>query len=120
MRSWLAIPLCALAAGCIHTSVQHLDQAARPATAPDAVAVLRANPAGPYTVIATITAKGETIFDSYADLQRALVARPATLGADAVILGRKSTATDFIFAHPAMIRSDRKRLTGEAIVYSTD
>ena len=119
MRPSLAVPICFLAAGCVHTSVQRLNQAARPATSPDSVAVLGERPRQPHTVIATISAKGESVFDSYADLRNAMRAEAAMLGGDAVILGPEATATEFIFTGTALIESDRKRLTGEVIVYNS-
>jgi hypothetical protein len=118
VRPWLAVPICLLATGCVHTSVQRLDQAARPAQPPDAVAVLRERPQQPHTVIATVTAKGASVFDSYADLRTAMIAEAATLGGDALLLGPGTTATEFIFTGTAMIKSDRKRLTGDVIVFN--
>jgi len=119
MRPCLAVSIGILAAGCVHTSVQHLDQAVRPATSPDSVTVLLERPQRPHTVIATITAMGESVFDSYGDLRRALLADAAALGGDAVVLGQEATRTDFIFTGTAMIESDRKRLTGDVIVFNS-
>ena len=118
MRPWLAVSIGILAAGCVHTSVQRLDQSVRPATAPDSVTVLLERPQRPHTVIATIAAMGESAFDSYGDLRRALLADAAALGGDAVVLGQETTKTDFILTGTAMIESDRKRLTGDVIVFN--
>ena len=117
MRPWLAVPICLLAAGCGHTNVQRLDQAARPATSPDSVAVLLEPPPQPYTVIAAVDSYGWTVFDSFADLRNAMRAEAATLGGDALVLGPECTPWTFIFTGTALIKSDRKRLTGTVIAY---
>jgi len=117
MRRWLAVSVCILLAGCINTTVQRLDSAARPALWPDAVTLLLEAPQRPHTVIAVLESKGESVFDSYADLRRELVAEAAKLGGQALILGPESADVDFIFTGITMIRSERKKLTGEVIVY---
>jgi hypothetical protein len=119
MRPWLAVCTGILAVGCVHTNVQRLDQAARPATLPDSVTVLRERPQQPHTVIATIASNGWTVFDSFADLREAMITEAATLGGDALILGPECTPWAFIFTGTALIKSDRKRLTGEVIVYNS-
>ena len=118
MRPWLALPITILAAGCVHTSVQRLDQAARPVTSPDSVTVLFERPQQPYTVIATVDSYGWTVFDSFADLRNAMRAEAATLGGDALVLGPACTPWTFIFTGTALIKSDRKRLMGEVIVFN--
>jgi len=94
-----------------------LDHAARPAVSPDAVTVLLEQPQQPYTVIAVIESKGESVFDSFNDLRKEMIAQAAELGGEALILGPESTDSEFIFTGTAMIKSDRKNLTGEVIVY---
>ena len=118
MRKWLAVCISVLAAGCINTSVQRLDHAVRPPSSPELVSVLLEEPQRPYTVIATIESTGETAFDGFDDLQDAIVAEAARLGGEALILGSGTTDTNFILTGTAMIRSDRKKLTGEVIVFS--
>jgi hypothetical protein len=117
MRKWLSVSACILAAGCINTSVQRLDLAVRQARAPDSVTVLLDKPQQPYTVIAVIESNTETVFDSFGDLREAMVAEAAELGGEALILGSESTESTFIFTGIAMIRSDRRSLTGEVIVF---
>ena len=117
MRRWLGMSVCLLAAGCINTSVQRLDLTVRPARSPDAVTVLLAAPQRPYTVIAILESRGETLFDSYADLRKEKVSEAARLGGQALILGRESIDSEFLFTGVGMIQSDRKRLTGVVIVY---
>jgi hypothetical protein len=119
MRQWLGVALCVLAVGCINTSVQRWDRSVRPARSPDSVTVLLEKPLGPYTVIAVIEANGKTIFDSFDDLRKAMIAEAGRLGGDAVILGPKSTATEYIFTGTAMIKSERRRMTAEVIVIRT-
>jgi hypothetical protein len=97
--------------------VQRLDQAARPARSPDSVTVLIEKPQQPYTVIAVIESKGESVFDSFGDLRKEMVAEAAKLGGEALIVGPESTDTQFIFTGIVMIRSDTRNLTGEVIVY---
>jgi hypothetical protein len=97
--------------------VQHVDQAARPAQSPDAVAVLLERPHQPFTVIAVIEATGHTVFDSFGDLRHELIAEAAKLGGEAVILERESTDTEFIMSGTAMIQSDTRHLTAAVIVY---
>jgi hypothetical protein len=117
MRPWLATGLCILAVGCVTTQVQRFDQALRPATSPDSVTVLREAPTCPYTVIAVIESRGESVFDGFEDLRNALVAEAAALGGDAVILGPESTDETFVLTGTAMIKSDRRTLTGEVVVF---
>jgi hypothetical protein len=117
MRAWLRGSICLVAVGCISTNVQRLDHATRPARSPDAVGVLFAQPQQPYTVIAVIDAKAKTVFDSFDDLRNEMVAKAATLGGDAVILGRRSTETEFILVGTTMIQSDMRKLAGQVIVY---
>ena len=117
MRQWLRVSICIFAVGCINTSVQRLDHAARPARSPDSVTVLLEQPQRPYSVIAVIESNGETVFDSFDDLRVEMIAEAAKLGGDALILGPESTDSEFIFTGTAMIKSDRRNLTGEVIVY---
>lgn len=117
MRQWLAVSACILAVGCISTSVQRLDDAPRPARSPESVTVLRETPTEPYTVIAVIESRSETVFDSFDDLRREMVAEAAKLGGEALILGAESTDTEYIFAGTAMIQSVTRILTGEVIVF---
>ncbi len=117
MRPWLKASIGLLALGCVTTSVQHLDQAARPARSADAVAVLHEQPDQPFTVIAVIEATGHTMFDGFDDLRRELVAQAAQVGGDAVIVGPASTDREFILTGTAMIASDTRRLEGTVIVY---
>jgi hypothetical protein len=117
MRAWIPACLCLLAAACVSTNVQQLDHAVRPATALDSVAVLAEAPRQPYTVIAVIESRGESVFDSFEDLRLALCAEAAALGGDAVILGQVDTDERFILTGTAMIRSVRKTLTGTVVVF---
>lgn len=118
MRQWLRLSIiCILAVGCINTNVQRLDDATRPARPPDSVTVLLEKPQQPYTIIAIIEATGETAFDSFDDLRTEMLAEAARLGGEALILGAETTDSEFIFAGTAMIKSDRRKLTGRVIVY---
>lgn len=117
VKPLLHFTVCLFAAGCVSASVERLDHAVRPARSPDSVAVLLEKPSQPYTVIAVIEAKGESIFDSFDDLRQKLTAEAAKLGGDAVILGQESTDSQFILTGTAMIESDTKNLKGKVIVY---
>lgn len=117
MRQWQALYLALLAVGCVSTHVERLDQAARPVRSPDAVSILRDAPLQPYTVIAVIESRGESVFDSFEDLRLALCAEAAALGGDAVILGQEDTDERFILTGTAMIRSVRRTLTGTVVVF---
>lgn len=117
MRPWLHVSACLLAVGCVTTSVQQLEHPARPARFADAVTVLLEKPQQPYTVIAVIEATGQTVFDSFGDLRSEMIAIAAQLGGEALVLGPESTDSQFIITGTAMIKSDRKKLTGEVIVY---
>ncbi len=117
MRQWLRVCICVFAVGCISTNVQRLDHAARPARSPDSVTVLLEKPQQPYTVIAVIESNSETVFDSFDDLRKEMIAEAARLGGEALILGPESTDSQFIFTGIAMIKSDKRNLTGEVIVY---
>jgi hypothetical protein len=94
-----------------------MDDVTRPARSPDSVRVLLEEPQQPYTVIAEIESNGETIFDSFDDLREEMIAEAAKLGGEALILGPETTDSEFIFTGTAMIKSDRRRLTGKVIVY---
>lgn len=118
MRTWLAVLACFVAAGCVSTKTNRLADVVRPARSPEILAILTAPPSQPYIVVAEIESKGRTLFDSFADLRRELVARAAQLGADAVILGPPVTEAHFILTGHAMIRSEERRLSCQAIVYS--
>jgi hypothetical protein len=74
-------------------------------------------PQQPYTVIAVIESNSETVFDSFDDLRKEMIAEAARLGGEALILGPESTDSQFIFTGIAMIKSDKRNLTGEVIVY---
>ena len=120
MQRWvevLGVSVCLLVAGCIKTRVQLLDHSERAARSPAAVAVLLEKPQREYTVIAVVESNTETVFDSFDDLQRELVVEAARLGGEALILGSESTDSEFIFTGIAMVKSDRKKLSGEVIVY---
>jgi lipopolysaccharide export system protein LptA len=72
----------------------------------------------PTTVLlAVIESEGKTVFDSFDDLRKELVAQAAELGGEALILGPEFTDSEFIFTGTAMIKSDKRNLTGEVIVY---
>ena len=117
MRQWVLLSLSLLTVGCVSTHVERLDQAARPARVPDSVTVLLAAPAQPYTIIAVIESRGESAFDSFDDLRDALRAKAAALGGDAVILGQEHTDESFILTGTAMVKSERKKLTGAVVVF---
>jgi len=116
----LALRICALllAVGCVTAKVRQLDQAVRPARSPDSVTVLLEKPQRPYTVIATIESRGETVFDGFDDLRRKMVVEAAQLGGDALILGPESTKSTFIIIPTALIKSDRRELTAKVIVFN--
>lgn len=118
MRQWVGVSVCIFAVACINTSVQRLDHAVRPARSPDSVTVLLEKPQQPYTVIAVIESSTETVFDSFDDLRNEMIAEAGRLGGEALILGRESTDSEFIFTGTAMIKSERRRMTGEVIVYN--
>ena len=117
MRQWLRVSICIFAVGCINTNVQRLDHAVRPARSPDSVTVLLEKPQHPYTVIAVIESNAQTVFDSFDDLRKEMIAEAAKLGGEALILGPESTDSEFIFTGTAMIKSDTRNLSGEVIVY---
>jgi hypothetical protein len=117
MRPSLLIPVCLLAVGCIKTNVQRLDHAVRPAGPPDSVAVLLEEPDQPYTVIAVIKSGSSTVFDSFDDIRKKMIAEAAALGGDAVILGPEEKKSTIIFNTVGFIKSDRKDLAGKVIVF---
>jgi hypothetical protein len=117
MRQWLRVSICIFAVGCISTNVQRLDHAARPARSLDSVAVLLEKPQQPYTVIAVLESNTETVFDSFDDLRKEMIAEAAKLGGEALLLGPESTDSEFIFTGITIIKSDKRHMTGEVIVY---
>ena len=114
----LRVSLLLLAVGCVRADVRRLDQVVRPARSPDSIAVLLEKPQQPYTVIATIESTGETVFDSFDDVRRKMIVEAAQIGGDALILGPESTKSTFIILPTALIKSDRKELTAEVIVFN--
>lgn len=118
MRLTSLVSACVLIAGCVRTDVQRLDQVVRPIRSPDSVAVLLEPPERPHTVIATIKAKGETVFDTFGDMRRQMLAHAAQIGGDALVLGPESTKWTFVITPTALVKSDRKELTGEVIVFA--
>jgi len=118
MRGWMLGGLCLVATACVSTKVQLVDQSVRPARSPDAVGALQQAPQQPYTVIAEIESRGESVFDSFGDLRNALIAKAAELGGDAVILGPQKTDEQFIFNGTTLVKSERRRLSGKVIVFS--
>jgi hypothetical protein len=117
MRKWFVVFACLLTVGCVSTRVTRLDEAVRAPSAPESVTVLEQAPDHPYTLIAVLEAKTETVFDGFDDLQRDMVKEAAQLGGDALILGPRDTDTSFIFTGITMIRSDEHKLVGQVIVY---
>jgi hypothetical protein len=84
------------------------------------VQILHDQPQRAYTVIALIESNGKSVFDSFDDLRQELVVEAAKLGGEALILGPESTDSEFIFAGTAMIKSDKKELSAEVIVYERE
>ncbi len=96
MKLALRISVCLLVVGCVRADVQRLDQVARPTRSPDSVTVFLERPQQAHTVIATIEARGESVFDSFADIRRKMIVDAAQIGGDALILGPESTESTFI------------------------
>jgi hypothetical protein len=117
MRFSLAGATCLLAAACVSTNVEQLDTEVRAPRPLDSVDVLEEAPSRAYTVIATIEAGSDLVFDSFDDIREKMVVQAAELGGDALIVGPDSTETRFILTGTAMIQSDSRRLLGEVIVY---
>jgi hypothetical protein len=101
----------------VTAKVHRLDQDVRPARTPDAIEMLDDAPDRPYTVIARIESKSDAVFRSFDDLRTRIIAEAAELGGDAVVLGPESTESDFIILVTGMIKSDRKKLAGDVIVF---
>ena len=118
MKLVLRASLLLLAVGCVRAEVRQLDQIVRPSRSPDSILVLEEKPQQQYTVIATIETRGETLFDSFDDLRRRLIVEAAQIGGDALILGPEKTPWRFITTPTALIRSERKELAAEVIVYA--
>jgi hypothetical protein len=117
MRFHLAAAIALVVGGCVSTSVRQMDTTVRSPRSLDAVAVLEEAPSRAYTVIATIEAGSDLVFDSFDDIRDEMVVQAAELGGDALIVGPDSTETRFILTGNAMIRSDSRRLLGEVIVF---
>ena len=119
MRAWIAGFACLVAAGCVSTSVQRLDDTIRTPRTVETVAVLREAPQGPYTVIAIIESEGRSAFDSFEELRAEMLAEAAKLGGDAVIMGPEATEERFILTGSAMVRSEERTMRCQVIVYGT-
>lgn len=118
MRQSVLVCISFLSAACINTNVQRLDDTIRPARSPESIAVLLEKPREPYTVIAVIESRGETVFDSFDDIRNKMIAEAGRLGGEALVLGTQSTDSEFIFTGTAMIKSETRRMTGVVIVYN--
>jgi len=97
--------------------VQQLDLAPRQARSPYSVAVLSETPNQPYTVIAVVESSSSTVFDSFDDLRKKMIAEAALLGGDAVILGPEVKKSTLIFNTVGFVQSERKELAGQVIVF---
>ena len=117
MRPPLLILACLLTVACINTSVQQLDQTLRPAQPTEAVVVLTEEPDQPYTIIAVIESRSSTLFDSFDDLRREMIAEAANLGGDALIVGSESKKSTPIFNTVGFVMSETKGLSGEVSVF---
>ncbi|UCD24647.1 MAG: hypothetical protein JSW51_01660 [Gemmatimonadota bacterium] len=120
MRRVLAISVFLLAAGCVSTKVELLDQSVRPAVSPDSVSILAEEPDQPYHVIAVVKATGASAFDSFDDLRERLIIEAAILGGDAVIVGTESKSSTPIFNTVGFVMSERKQLEGEVIAFDRE
>jgi hypothetical protein len=117
MRRALIASVCIVAAGCVTSHMQRLDPDTRPARAPDSVAVFEQAPEQAYTVIARIELRSNTVFKGFDDLRTQIIDQAAGLGGEAVIVGRKSTETEFIVLPTGLIPSERKKLAADVIVF---
>ena len=117
MRFSLVAASCLLLAACVSTSVQQADTTVRAPRSPESVDVLEEAPTRAYTVIATIEAGSDLVFDSFDDIRDEMLVQAAELGGDALIVGPDSTETRFILTGTAMIQSDSRRLLGQVIFY---
>ena len=117
MRVSLVAGSCLLLAACVSTSVQQVDTTARAPRSLESVEVLEEAPSRAYTVIATIEAGSDLVFDSFDDIRDEMLVQAAELGGDALIVGPDSTETRFILTGTAMIQSDSRRLLGQVIFY---
>lgn len=118
MKIAFRISLLFLAVGCIRADVHQMDQVVRPARSAESILVLEEEPQRQYTVIATIETSGKTVFDSFDDLRRRLVAEAAQIGGDALIIGLESTESNLIILPTGfLINSDTKELAARVIVF---
>ena len=117
MGRTLLVSLCVVAAGCVTSHVQRLDQDVRPERMPGSIVVFEEAPEQSYTVIARIESRTRTVFESSDDLRAQIVDHAAQLGGEAVILGPESKETEFIILATGMILSETKRLSAEIIVF---
>lgn len=117
MKSMLAVSIVLLAAGCVRTQVERLDQVPRPERSPDAIQLLLEKPDRSYTVIAVVELRTDAIFKDFDDLRSRMIEEAAKLGGDAVILGTEDTESTFMLTATGQIHSDQKKLRGEVIVY---
>ena len=117
MRRALFVSLCVVVTGCVTSQTQRLDSVVRPARAPESIVVLEEAPDRPYTVIARVESKADSVFKGFDDLRAEIVGQAADLGGEAVIVGPESRETDFIILTTGMIASEKKRLVGEVVIF---
>ena len=106
-----------VAAGCVTSHLQQLDPDVRPARAPDSIVVFEQAPEQPYTVIARVETTAEAVFKGYDDLRAKIVDEAAQVGGEAVIVGPESKETTFLILPTGMFPNEKKKLSGEIIVF---
>ena len=113
----LSVFACVVAAGCVTSHMQRLDPDVRPARTPDTIVVFEEAPERPYTVIARVESRSNTVFKGFDDLRATIVNQAAQLGGEAVIVGPESKETEFIILPTGMITSERKKLVAQVIIF---
>ena len=118
MKLLSGIAIVLIASGCVSAKVQRMDEVPRPQRSPDEVQVLFQEPDRPYTVIAVVESKAESVFDGIDDLHQKLIAEAARLGGDAVIMGTEGREPTFLITAVGQVHSEKKTLNGTVIVFS--
>jgi hypothetical protein len=116
MKSALHIAACLVVVGCVKVRVQKADQIVRPPRSSAAVEVFVSEPERPHIVIARLESSFDGALKGFDDLRLAMIAKAAELGGDGLILGPESKKSGVMFV-PTPIYFDKKKLTGEVIVF---
>jgi hypothetical protein len=120
MRTLLAALIGLSTVGCLNTQVLHVSDEAHPARPNETVEILVERPAAPHRVLAVVESRKQSILHCQTDMLKAVVSEAARLGGDAILLGIRQPGSETLVTGLAAIKSHRRDLAGEVIVYDRE